>query len=524
MCLSGESPSWLKQMRQHGTELSFRSSGIIGAVCFVVALGSSWSAAATEIIVPPTSDLAELVRDAPPSSTFVLLPGKHYSGEIQPKDGQTFKGKSGAILSGAVSIGPFTRSGDHWKAAGPVPLAPSHGTCHRMLAAGPGACLLREALFANDAPLKRVLDVAQLDAGAWYQDRTTGEVDLGFEPGDKLIEMSYRPAAFYGPARDVVIRGLVIQHYASPAQNGAIQAFDPAGRTMSSGWVVEDNEIRFNSGAGIRTGNRMLVRSNRVYANGQIGITGMGDGLVIEFNDITDNNTHGFAPSWESGGTKFVETTNLLFQRNCVRDNDGPGIWMDINNRNSMIMGNWSIRNTGVGIFNEISGRAIIVDNLSALNGSSQSPWDSQILVSGSIDTLVVQNRVQVAPRYGNGIFIVEEGRANSAKIIHDFPDYVSQNNVVMKNQIVFDGALGVSGFAGPVRNGPTLASRNVFEDNEIIATEAESRRFRIGDELLNIAGAQVRGQELRSKIELRDTSDLVSTNPTCTEANRGTL
>ena len=62
-------------------------------------------------------------------------------------------------------------------------------------------------------------------------------------------------------------------------------------------------------------------------------------------------------------------TDNLLFLRNCVHDNLGPGIWTDIDNLNSTIMQNSSIRNSGAGIFHEISGPAAIIDNLSAFNG-----------------------------------------------------------------------------------------------------------------------------------------------------------
>src|SRR4029077_9543309 len=144
---------------------------------------------------------------------------------------------------------------------------------------------------------------------------------------------SYRSFAFVGRARNVTIRHLVIEQFASTAQQGAIEG------TSASGWIVVDNDIRFNSGIGIRTGDLMRIQSNRVSANGQMGIGGSGTNLTIESNEIAGNNTHGFDPAWEAGGTKFVRTENLMFVHNCVHDNMGGGIWTDIDNRNSLITG-----------------------------------------------------------------------------------------------------------------------------------------------------------------------------------------
>jgi hypothetical protein len=416
-----------------------------------------------------------------------------------PKDGQVFEGKPGAVLSGAVRLEHFARSDQYWKAAGPPPLPLSHGTCDRRVAASADACLLREALFIDGTPLTRVQTLGQLREGAWYQDRTTGDVFLTRDPGKRLVELSYRSFAFYGSARNVTIRHLTIEQYATIAQHGAIEAIS------ASGWVVTDNDVRFNSGTGIRTGDLMRVQSNRVSANGQIGIGGRGANLFVESNEVMGNNTHAFDPAWESGATKFVLTENLMVLRNCVHDNMGAGIWTDIDNRNASIIGNWSINNSGTGISHEISGHAIIADNVSALNGSSgNSPWASQILVSGSVDTLVWHNRVYVAPYFGHGIFVLEEGRPNEEKVIHDLSEYVSRGNVIMGNEITYSGIAGVSGYYSSRGDAVALAAANLFENNNIIVNEGELRRFRIGGETLKLSEARERGQELRSRLEMK--------------------
>src|SRR5690606_5705565 len=71
--------------------------------------------------------------------------------------------------------------------------------------------------------------------------------------------------AFVGNStRDVVIRGCTIQNYDPPAQWGVIHGQTGTGWPLTDGWVIEDNVIQDNGGVGIRTGDRMIVRNNRI--------------------------------------------------------------------------------------------------------------------------------------------------------------------------------------------------------------------------------------------------------------------
>jgi hypothetical protein len=456
------------------------------------ALAGVARASAADVIVYPGDDLAVLVKKFAPATKFVILRGKHYVGDIQPKDGQSFVGQPGAILSGAVRLGPFVRDGRLWRAKGPRPLEPSGGECEH----ADRSCLFGEVLFMDGAPLRRVFKLDELSNESWLQNRQTGDIFVGFEPAGRLVEISYRRAAFYGTAQDVTIRGLVVEQYSSTAQHGAIHATanDPEQKVLSTGWQILDNDIRFNSGGGVRTGNKMRLKGNRIYRNGQIGIVGAGTGIVVDSNDILANNALGYSAGWEAGATKFVVTDLLQVRNNCVRDNLGPGIWTDGENRNSTIADNWSVNNRGIGIFHEISGHALIEGNTVALNGSpGETPWNSQILISGSPDTLVQGNRVEVAPNYGHAIFIVEEGRAS----------YVSRRNVVANNDITFYGSMGVSGFHSSHGRVEDLVENNRFEGNSIhVVRGMTTLRFRIGSDYLNLDQAQQRGQETRSRID----------------------
>jgi hypothetical protein len=122
-----------------------------------------------------------------------------------------------------------------------------------------------------------------------------------------------------------------------------------------------DNDIpRFNSRGGVRTGDMMRLEGNRIFTNGRIGAVDNGTGTVVDSNDIVESHMLGFSAGWEAGATKFVLTDLLQVRNNCVHDNLGAGIWMDVENRNSTTVDNWSVSNPGIGIYNEINGRALI--------------------------------------------------------------------------------------------------------------------------------------------------------------------
>ena len=221
--------------------------GLTVAACLFLA--SIQSGFAAPIAVSAEDNLAALVAAAPPGAAFELLPGTHRFSGIQPKDGQSFDGRKHAVATGAVKISGFVRAGNYWRASGPAPLTPSHGPCDDKGLEGANICELRERLFVDDKPLRRSPTINEISKNGWYQDRTTGDIFVAADPGVSDVELSYDDFAFGGNARDVAIRGLIIEYYASFAQHGAIAGQD------SSSWLLEQNNVRFNSGAGIRTGD-----------------------------------------------------------------------------------------------------------------------------------------------------------------------------------------------------------------------------------------------------------------------------
>ncbi|GJG86406.1 hypothetical protein tb265_15870 [Gemmatimonadetes bacterium T265] len=304
-------------------------------------------------------------------------------------------------------------------------------------------------------------------AGVHHGDSVVPKNGMTFvgEPGAVLTGDDRAPFAFSGNAdpypRNVVIRDLVIEHYASPAQAGAVRADVEAGA-----WTVEDCEVRDNAGGGILIGPRARILRNRVHHNGQIGVSGSGDGVLVEGNEIAYNNPRAeYDMYWEAGGTKFARTRDLVVRGNFVHHNHGPGLWTDIDNVRTLYERNRVEDNAESGIFHEIGYAAVIRHNESRRNGAGAVPrgWVSGagILVNSSSDVEIYGNLVE---GNHNGITAIEANRGRGAYgpyVLRDL--YVHDNTVAMR-----EGATGVatSGWRRLVDRATYAAHHNRFTAN----------------------------------------------------------
>lgn len=374
----------------------------------------------TGTAIAPGEDIQARVDASPAGTSFVLKAGVHRLQQVRPKDGMTFAGEPGTVLDGARLVTAWVRSGALWSAGGQTQQGVAAGQC----AGGGTACTLPEDLFVDDVPLKRVTSVSQVGPGSWYFDYAADRVYVADDPTGHRVEVSALPWAFGGSAANVTIRGVVIEKYASPAQQGALQG------TSTSGWTVEDSEIRLNHGIGLRTGNGMRVLRNRVHHNGELGMGGAGNGVLVESNEIAFNNTMGFDPAWEAGGAKFTHTQDLVVRGNWAHDNHGHGLWTDIDNIRTLYEGNRLENNDYSGIFHEISYAAVIRNNTATGNGFGGAKWvdGAGILVSSSRDVEVYGNTL-AANR--NGITALQSDRGSGAYGVHDLTNlYVHDNTV----------------------------------------------------------------------------------------------
>ena len=405
------------------------------------------------ITVTPGDDLGALVAASDPGTQFQLTAGVHRPSETHPKDGMVFEGVPGTILNGAILLDGFESDGETWTLTGVELNTRAHGKCEDDYQ----ACALQNDLFMDETLVWRVDQRDEVRPGTWWGDDKT--IVVGDDPTHRKVELSVTEHAFVSGADDVVIRGMVVEKYATRAQSGAIQAELPDNGEVGSNWLIEDVEVRFNHAVGIKGGTETSIRRVHSHHNGQLGIAvSGGTNVVVEFSEINDNNTRGFSSGWEAGDTKFTYTTGLMVRNNVVHNNLGPGLWTDIDNFDTTYEDNVSYANTGPGIFHEISFDAIIRNNEVYENGFGQSAWlwGSGILVAASSNVEVTQNTV-----YDNadGIGAIQQFREGS-----DGQLWILENLWVHDNDItMLDGQTGV---VQDVDDPTVFTDRNLRFDN----------------------------------------------------------
>ena len=256
----------------------------------------------------PGSSIQAAVDQAGPNAAFCLKNGVHRMQVVRPLDGQSFYGEGGTILNGSRLLTEFTREGSYWVANGQTQHGQKHGEC---LKTAP-ACDLPEAVFIDDKPLAQVLSKDGVKPGSFYFDYAGDRIYLGDDPTGHKVEATVGAFAFESLASNVLIKNLIIEKYANPAQKGAIYSLG------TTGWSVENSELRLNSGAGIVIGNGAKVLSSNLHHNGQTGIAGEGNDVLIENNLISANNIYGFDYKWEAGGVKLATSDGVVMRGNQV--------------------------------------------------------------------------------------------------------------------------------------------------------------------------------------------------------------
>ena len=242
-------------------------------------------------------------------------------------------------------------------------------------------------------------------------------------------------------ANNVTLRGLGIQNYNNPAQSGAIQSLG------TSGWVISNNDIDRNHGAGVAVDGGAQVLNNHIWYNHQEGYACHGNHDLFQGNEIDHNNwLMEFSPGWEAGGGKCWATQYLTFRDNYSHDNGGPGLWTDTDNVYTTYDSNTVTKNWGAGIFHEISYSATISNNIVNGNGVGESNgwlWDAGIQISSSGG----QSAATPIAIYGNtltnnydGIGLLQQNRGSGA-----LGPYLVQNVDVHDNNVTMSrGATGV--------------------------------------------------------------------------------
>jgi hypothetical protein len=121
---------------------------------------------------------------------------------------------------------------------------------------------------------------------------------------------------------NVTIKGLEIRAYASADHMGPILAGGTSPSDGTYGWAVDRVDVHNNRVGGVRVGHHTTVRNSRPHHNGWFGLSGAGDSVPVEGNEISYNNVPGTPgtvqcdPNWSGAGFKFVNTRWLTVRGN----------------------------------------------------------------------------------------------------------------------------------------------------------------------------------------------------------------
>ena len=249
-------------------------------------------------------------------------------------------------------------------------------------------------------------------------------------------------------------------------QDGAIRG--------DQGWTIRDNEVRLNYAVGITAHDGSQIIGNYVHDNGQMGLGGYGNNILVQGNELATNGFwSGIDPFWEAGGFKFADTDNLVVRGNYAHDNNGTGMWTDINNIHTLYEDNVVVHNTINGISHEISYDAIIRNNTLVGNGYGDTRgwgWGAEINIQNSQNVQVYGNRVEMTGG-GNGIVLIQQNRGSGT-----YGTYTTTGNQIHDNTIVdHDGHGSIGGFADYNQSG-MLNGGNTWSNNQYFMSDGGGR------------------------------------------------
>jgi hypothetical protein len=462
----------------------------VGAVLLLLGAGGA-AAEEPTVRIRLGDDIQAVVEAHPEWTVFRLAAGAHRRQHIVPKEGQVFIGDPGAALDGSVEIGGWHPEGDLWASEKLPPPLQGHGESDEP----GGLALRREDLFVGGALVRRVATRAELALGTWLEE--DGRALLIEAPGTRLVELSQEGPAFAGGAAGVRIENLAVERYATDAQRGAIDG------KRSRGWRLVNVHAAWNHGAGLALGDEMRVEGGSFSDNGQLGIrggSGSGHGASVEGALIARNNRAGYAHGWEAGGIKLLGLTGVAVRRNIVEENRGAGVWLDTDNRATIVERNCVRANAGIGIHHETSIGTTIRANAVLRNATEPRyhwPWAAAILVQNSSAVEVSGNVVAVGR--GDGIVLLHQERGSGA-----YGRHLTARNRIERNTVVH---LLPSGHNGMVSDAdPAGLAMNSWDHNLYIVPPGEMTHWRFSGEALGATSfgeLAFRGLEWRGTVRV---------------------
>jgi hypothetical protein len=415
-------------------------------------------------------NVSSVVEQGGQGETFCLAAGVyHISSPLKLRTGQTLVGDPGAVIDGSRQVGGWSQSGSVWVSANQIakPL-------YSMAGWGDKGMMYPQSAYGDDlfydggalwkAGLKiggKVLGepASSVGPGEYFIDYDAATITLGSNPAGHLVELAVAEDGVVGGGDRVTVRGLEIRKMAGTGI-----------RSGGVGWTIAGNDVHHNHVVGIVGNDGARVVTNSVHHNGQYGITGRGDGVLVEDNDVAFNDLAKFYGAngncSAAGGSKFVNTTNLVVRNNRFHDNLCNGIWLDILTAGALVEGNVSERNVADGFRTEISYNVTFRNNVAADNGRGG------IIINNTPGATVVGNTVM-----GNAGAAISLGYSGRTDPVSPLGPHETRNADVHDNTVVLRRG-DVTGMRSSVRGDCYAGWNNRFYRNQYVLPSLSERMF----------------------------------------------
>ncbi|GAA1426492.1 hypothetical protein GCM10009616_01190 [Microlunatus lacustris] len=207
----------------------------------------------------------------------------------------------------------------------------------------------------------------EIRAGTFYVDQARDELVLGTDPTGRTVTASAETRALRVRSAGMLIRGIGFRRYApSVPHMGAITVEAPD---------VTFDQVRVSDNA--TTGMHIMssgvqLRDVTIARNGMMGLTGThSDDLELTRVTAEDNNLEQFNQSPAAGGVKIGRSSGVLIRDSVFAGNLANGLWFDESVHDIRLLGSRIVDNSGHGVSIELSGKAVVVDNVIARNGGN---------------------------------------------------------------------------------------------------------------------------------------------------------
>jgi hypothetical protein len=214
----------------------------------------------------------------------------------------------------------------------------------------------------------------------------------------------------------------------------------------SQGSILEDLTVEWTNGSGyLISGDRHIVRGVRAFNNGMSGIRGeYCTNCLVELSTSKYNNWKGYNAMWESGGGKWLYTTNSTFRKLNFSDNEGPGLWLDMDNFDNVVEQSRFDNNLAANLFLEwTTDRTMVRNNvLTRARSGESSFYGHGLLIHAANNNIILHNTFMGNDGGGLRIRADERDKATGNLYYNNLfiaNDYTAGGNSKVSREISFE-------------------------------------------------------------------------------------